>query len=60
MTFRWKNRDRKLTKKQTLREMNTAHRLVDSEVELKKEKAKKLAKANKLKLEIEELFEQST
>ena len=59
MTSKWENRDRKLTKKQTLREMNTAHRLVDSEVEIKKEKAKKLAKANKLKLEIEELFEQS-
>jgi hypothetical protein len=56
VTFKCENRDRKLTKKRNLKEMNVAHRIIDSEVEIKKEKAKKLAKANKLKLEIEELF----
>lgn len=56
MTFKWENRDRKLGKKRDLKEMNVAHRIIDSEDEAKKEKAKKLAKANKLKLEIEELF----
>ena len=56
MTFKWENRDRKLTKKRTLKEMNVVHKFIDSEIEAKKEKEKKLAKANKLKLEIEELF----
>mgnify|MGYP003151708816 CR=1 FL=1 len=56
MTFKWENRDRKLTKKRNLKEMNGAYRIIDSDIEEKKEKAKKLAKANKLKLEIEELF----
>tara|TARA_Y100000310_G_scaffold208849_1_gene209433 strand:+ start:235 stop:408 length:174 start_codon:yes stop_codon:yes gene_type:complete len=56
VTFKWENRDRKLTKKRNLKEMNGAYRIIDSDIEEKKEKAKKLAKANKLKLEIEELF----
>tara|TARA_R110002020_G_scaffold118041_1_gene269950 strand:- start:1006 stop:1179 length:174 start_codon:yes stop_codon:yes gene_type:complete len=56
VTFKWENRDRKLTKKRTLKEMNVVHKFIDSEIEAKKEKEKKLAKANKLKLEIEELF----
>ena len=56
MTFKWENRDRKLTKKRNLKEMNIIHKFIDSETEAKKEKEKKLAKANKLKLEIEELF----
>ena len=60
MTYKWENRDRKITRKRSLKEMNVAHRPIDLEDEAKKEKAKKLAKANKLKLEIEELFEQST
>jgi hypothetical protein len=60
VTYKWENRDRKITRKRSLKEMNVAHRPIDSEDEAKKEKAKKLAKANKLKLEIEELFEQST
>jgi len=56
VTFKWENRDRKLTKKRHLKEMNVIHKFIDSESEAKKEKEKKLAKANKLKLEIEELF----
>ena len=60
MTFKWEQRDRKLTKKRSLKEMNVAHKQIDSEDEAKKEREKKLAKASKLKLEIEELFEQST
>jgi hypothetical protein len=60
VTFKWEQRDRKLTKKRSLKEMNVAHKQIDSEDEAKKEREKKLAKASKLKLEIEELFEQST
>jgi|TARA_R110000787_G_scaffold168303_1_gene281169 hypothetical protein len=39
--------------------MNDAHRTVDLEYEAKREKERKLSKANKLKLEIEELFDES-
>tara|TARA_R110002167_G_scaffold73912_1_gene207061 strand:- start:2085 stop:2288 length:204 start_codon:yes stop_codon:yes gene_type:complete len=60
VTSKWENRDRKLTRKRSLKEMNVAHKHVDSEAEAKKEREKKIAKANKLKSEIEELFEQST
>tara|TARA_R110002020_G_scaffold467952_1_gene691868 strand:- start:454 stop:627 length:174 start_codon:yes stop_codon:yes gene_type:complete len=56
VTFKWQNRDRKLTKKQNLKEMNAAHKLFDIEEETKKERERKIAKANKLKSEIEELF----
>lgn len=56
MTFKWQNRDRKLTKKRNLKEMNAAHKLFDIEEETKKERERKIAKANKLKSEIEELF----
>lgn len=59
MTFKWETRDRKLTKKRSLKEMNDAHRTVDLEYEAKREKERKLSKANKLKLEIEELFDES-
>tara|TARA_R110000824_G_C15018400_1_gene658127 strand:- start:608 stop:781 length:174 start_codon:yes stop_codon:yes gene_type:complete len=56
VTFKWQNRDRKLTKKRNLKEMNAAHKLFDIEEETKKERERKIAKANKLKAEIEELF----
>ena len=56
MTFKWQNRDRKLTKKRNLKEMNAAHKIFDVEEETKKELERKIAKANKLKSEIEELF----
>ena len=36
--------------------MNAAHKLFDIEEETKKERERKIAKANKLKAEIEELF----
>ncbi len=36
--------------------MNSAHRVFDAEEEAKKERERRVTKANKLKLEIEELF----
>ena len=36
MTFKWENRDRKLSKKRDLKEMNSAHRVFDAEEEAKK------------------------
>ena len=56
MTFKWENRDRKLNKKRDLKEMNSAHRIVDAEDEIKRERERRIAKANKLKSEIEALF----
>lgn len=58
MTYKdkWENRDRKLTKKRNLKEMNAAHKIVDTEEELKRERERRIAKANKLKSEIEALF----
>ena len=56
MTFKWENRDRKLTKKRDLKEMNSAHRIIDAEGEVKRERERSIAKANKLKSEIEALF----
>ncbi len=56
MTFKWENRDRKLTKKRDLKEMNSAHRIIDAEGEVKRERERRIAKANKLKSEIEALF----
>ena len=58
MTFKWENRDRKLGKKRDLKEMNSAHRTVDEEEEAKRERERRIAKANKLKSEIEALFGQ--
>ncbi len=58
MTFKWENRDRKLEKKRDLKEMNSAHRIVDEEEEAKRERERRIAKANKLKSEIEALFGQ--
>ncbi len=59
MTFKWENRDRKLNKKRDLKEMNSAHRIVDAEDEIKRERERRIAKANKLKSEIEALFGKS-
>ena len=56
MTFKWENRDRKLEKKRALKAMNSAHRILDEEEEIKRERERKIAKANKLKSEIEALF----
>ena len=58
MTYidKWENRDRKLNKKRDLKEMNTAHKVVDAEGEVKRERERRIAKANKLKSEIEALF----
>ena len=59
MTYKWENRDRKITKKRSLKEMNAAHRMYDSDEAEKREKERRKAKANKLKSEIEELFGES-
>ena len=59
MASRWENRDRKLIKKRTLKEMNSAHKMYDSDEAEKREKERRISKANKLKSEIEELFGQS-
>ena len=59
MTFKWENRDRKLNKKRDLKEMNSAHRILDAEDEIKRERERRIAKANKLKSEIEALFGKS-
>lgn len=59
MTFKWENRDRKLNKKRDLKEMNSAHRVLDAEDEVKRERERRIAKANKLKSEIEALFGKS-
>ena len=59
MTFKWENRDRKLNKKRDLKEMNSAHRILDAEDEVKRERERRIAKANKLKSEIEALFGKS-
>tara|TARA_Y100000034_G_C6790129_1_gene353715 strand:+ start:237 stop:416 length:180 start_codon:yes stop_codon:yes gene_type:complete len=59
VTFKWENRDRKLNKKRDLKEMNSAHRIVDAEDEIKRERERRIAKANKLKSEIEALFGKS-
>ena len=56
MTFKWENRDRKLEKKRSLKEMNSAHKIIDAEEEVKRERERRIAKANKLKSEIEALF----
>ena len=56
MTLKWENRDRKLEKKRDLKEMNSAYKTIDEEGEVKRERERKIAKANKLKLEIEEFF----
>jgi hypothetical protein len=56
VTFKWENRDRKLEKKRDLKAMNSAHRIFDEEEEIKRERERKIAKANKLKSEIEALF----
>ena len=56
MTFKWENRDRKLSKKRDLKEMNSAHRVFDAEEEAKKEQERRVTKANKLKSEIAEVF----
>jgi len=56
VTFKWENRDRKLEKKRDLKAMNSAHRILDEEEEIKRERERKIAKANKLKSEIEALF----
>lgn len=56
MTSKWENRDRKLTKKRDLKEMNSAHKNIDAEGEIKRERERRNAIANKLKSEIEELF----
>ena len=59
MASRWENRDRKLIKKRTLKELNSAHKMYDSDEAEKREKERRISKANKLKSEIEELFGQS-
>ncbi len=59
MSAKWENRDRKLVKKRTLKEMNSAHKIYDSDEAEKREKERRKAKANKLKSEIEELFGES-
>ena len=59
MPFKWENRDRKLNKKRDLKEMNSAHRILDAEDEIKRERERRIAKANKLKSEIEALFGKS-
>jgi hypothetical protein len=56
VTFKWENRDRKLEKKRSLKEMNSAHKIIDAEEEVKRERERRIAKANKLKSEIEALF----
>jgi len=56
VTSKWENRDRKLTKKRDLKEMNSAHKNIDAEGEIKRERERRNAIANKLKSEIEELF----
>jgi len=58
VTTRWENRDRKLTKKRDLKEMNSAHRVIDTEGEEKRERERRITKANKLKSEIEAIFGQ--
>ncbi len=58
VNFKWENRDRKLGKKRDLKEMNSAYKILDPEEEAKKERERRETKANKLKLEIEELFGQ--
>lgn len=60
VTSKWENRDRKLGKKRDLKEMNAAHKVIDSDEEAKRERERREAKANKLKSEIEELFGQPT
>ena len=58
MTAKWENSDRKLTKNRNLKEMNSAHKNIDAEDEVKRERERRIAKANKLKSEIEALFGQ--
>ena len=38
VTSKWENRDRKLGKKRDLKEMNAAHRVVDTDEEAKRER----------------------